>query len=122
MELVAVCPGRTFTRVKDYLASFESRWFLLECDPERVIQRERAFKSGEQNPTMDTELVKVMIGNWDELSHFALGTVPAGGFVQLWFGLVSLLEMGLRYCRGPYNFETVKHLCQIILTATSPNY
>jgi hypothetical protein len=73
-----MAPGPTFENIKDYLASFGSRWALLDVDPASVIEKEERWILGDPNPAEDTDLIKAVLGNWDGLSYLTLATLFNG--------------------------------------------
>ena len=77
-ELISICPGPTFDKISEYLASFGSQWALIDADPSVVIEREANRRPGQQNPALDDALVKQVFQNWDGKSPFDLSTLFAG--------------------------------------------
>lgn len=73
VEMSGLCPGATYSRMKDFLASFGNRFAILEYDPNVVLTREQGPKQLRPRASLDFELTKELLCKWNGLSEINLG-------------------------------------------------
>ena len=71
LEIYGLGTGRTYDKIKAYLASFGANFVMMDCHAEGVIERERVYTEGEQNPSLDVDYIKLIMANWDSDKPFS---------------------------------------------------
>lgn len=66
LELFGLGDGPTYNKFKNYLEGFDKQFVITDCDSGEVIKREKSWKPGHQNPSIDVELIKLVVANWDD--------------------------------------------------------
>lgn len=65
IELFSLGHGPTFERIAQYLDAFGPRFVLIDSDPNTVIEREKKWRLGQQNPAIDEDFLRLLVANWD---------------------------------------------------------
>lgn len=69
IEMSGICPGHTYSRIKDYLASFGRRFAILEYDPNTVSTNERGPLQDRPKASLDFDLARQLVQKWNGLSQ-----------------------------------------------------
>jgi hypothetical protein len=73
IELFALGQGPTFKRIAQYLEAFGPRFVVIDSDPNTVIEREKTWVPGRQNPAVDEDFVRLLAANWDGRAAISFG-------------------------------------------------
>ena len=73
LEFFGLGAGPTYRSISEYLNTFKTNFAIMDNDAKQVIEREKSFRRDNQNPAVDTALVKELINRWDGLSEISLG-------------------------------------------------
>ena len=73
LEVYGLGAGPTYDKLKEYLASFGVHFVMMDCHAEGVIEREQTYSSGQQNPSIDVDFIKLIMANWDSDEPFSFG-------------------------------------------------
>jgi hypothetical protein len=75
VELAGLCPGKSYSRIQDFLASFGNQFAILEFDPGSVISKEHGSDNERLCAPIDIELTKELVLKRDGLSEINLGVL-----------------------------------------------
>jgi hypothetical protein len=73
IELAGLCPGKSYSRIQNYLASFGNQFAILEFDPGSVISKEHGTDQLKSRAPIDLDLITELVLNWNGLSTISLG-------------------------------------------------
>jgi hypothetical protein len=73
VELFGLGAGPRYNVIRNYLASFERNFVLIDSDASAAIRRESEWKPGKQNPAIDEDFCRCLVQSWNGLTDLNVG-------------------------------------------------